>query len=665
MEKGPGGGAGRGGGEILGSDTGGTFTDLVLLRDGALIILKKPSDPLDPARPLLEGAAELGLSSDAEVVHGSTVATNTLLERKGARTVLVTTRGFDDVIEIGRQARPLLYAFHQTRPEPLVPAELRLEVDERLDHLGRAITPLAPGAAEAIAARVAGLGAESVAVCFLHAHVNPEHERAIGAALERSGKSTRHVSLSSEVAPEHREYERTSTTAINAYVTPVVARHVERLQSGLGGRRLRVLQSNGGSISAAQAARGAARTVLSGPAAGVAGAHALARAAGHEDIITLDVGGTSTDVALCPGTPRESTETMVAGLPLRLPALDIHSIGAGGGSIARVDRGGALRVGPESAGARPGPACYGLGGSAPTVTDAHVVLGRIGPSGLLGGRMPLDRDAATHALESLGREVGCSAMEAARDVVLVAEAAMERAIRRISVERGHDPRRFTLVPFGGAGPLHACALADALGIRAVLVPRHPGVLCALGALASGVVKDHARGVIEPLAAGAAARVDALFAPLVDEASRSAREEGIRPEDLSLERRVDARYAGQSHEILVAYDGPDSTLRRFHAAHEERFGHSHDDLPVEITALRVRASSPGPDLGPGAPPPGRAPRSVRGPRAEREDIVAGDKILGPCAVDGFDATVWIADGWDGRADRRGNLLLERARPGSRT
>jgi len=635
----------------------------VLLRDGALIIRKKPSDPSDPARPLLEGAAELTLAEDAEVVHGSTVATNTLLERKGARTVLVTTRGFADVIEIGRQARPLLYAFHQTRPEPLVPAELRLEVDERLDHLGREIVSLEARAAEEIASRVADLRAESVAVCLLHAHVNPAHERAIGAAIEKVAASS-HVSLSSDVAPEHREYERTSTTAINAYVTPVVARYIERLQSGLGGRRLRVLQSNGGSISAAQAARGAARTVLSGPAAGVAGAHALARAAGHEDIITLDVGGTSTDVALCPGAPRESTECIVAGLPLRLPALDIHSIGAGGGSIARVDRGGALRVGPESAGARPGPVCYGLGGRAPTVTDAHVVLGRMGPSGLLGGSMPLDADAAERALASLGRELGCSAEEAARDVVLVAEAAMERAIRRISVERGHDPRRFTLVAFGGAGPLHACALAGALGIRAVVVPRHPGVLCALGALASGIVKDHARGVIEPLGAGGAPRIDALFAPLIDAAARSAREEGIRPEDLALERRVDARYAGQSHEILIPYDGPETTLRRFHSAHEERFGHSHADLTVEITALRVRASSPGPDIGLDAPPPGRPPRSIQGPRAERKDIATGDTVTGPCAIDGFDATVWIADGWEARADRSGNLLLERARPGSR-
>ena len=630
---------------ILGVDVGGTFTDAVLLADGKLRTAKVPTAARQE-ESVVAAAAAVGAGQVERFTHGTTVATNALLERKGARTAFVSTAGFEHLLHLRRQNRAQLYRLCAAHPEPLVPLERCHGVRERVGPQG-VLEPLDLGSLPRL-----GSDVEAVAVCLLFSFRDPSHERSVAEELRRRLPGAR-VVASHELSPELREYERASTTAIDAYLGPVLARYLEALGEAAAGAGLPeplVMRSSGGLATLAEAAAHPAVALVSGPAAGVVGA---VRIAGVEDAITLDMGGTSTDVCLIRGGDAgRSSEREVGGLPLRLPMVDLQTVGAGGGSIVWRDRGGALRVGPESAGADPGPACYGRGGTRPTVTDANLLLGRL-PARLAGG-LELDREAVERAFEGIDPA----------EAIEVVNAEMLRALRLVSVERGHDPRGLALVAFGGAGPLHACALADALGIRAVLVPRHAGVLCALGALASGVVKDHARGVIEPLGAGDAARMDALFAPLVDEASRSAREEGIRPEDLSLERRVDARYAGQSHEILVVYDDPGSTLRRFHAAHEERFGHSHPDVAVEITALRVRASSPGPDIGLDAPPPGRPTRSIRGPRAEREDIANGDTVTGPCAIDGFDATVWIADGWEGRADQSGNLLLERDQPRSR-
>jgi N-methylhydantoinase A len=650
--------------EILGADIGGTFTDFILLRGGKLVAHKVLSSPDDPARSFLRGIAELGLGPRAEVVHGSTVATNAILERKGARTALIATRGFADVIEIGRQDRPGLYDFHPSRPPPLVPADLRFEASERIGAGGEVIRPLEPADVESAAARLEAGGVQSVAISFLFSFLHPEHERLARDAVARAAPRV-FVSLSSDVAPEHREYERTSTAVVNAYVTPVVERYLTRLEQGLAGRPLRILQSSGGSISAAAARRAAARTVLSGPAGGVVGAWSIAALAGYRDVITFDAGGTSTDAAVCAGGWRETTEGSIAGSPILLPSIDIHTVGAGGGSIARVDSGGALRVGPESAGASPGPACYGLGGTEPTVTDAHVVLGRISPGEPLGGKVAVDAEAARRAVKGIAGALGSSIEDAARGIIRVADAVMERAVRRVTVERGHDPRRFTLVAFGGAGPLHACALAEGLGIARILVPRHPGCLSALGMLLADVTMDFSLGVMRPASSLDDGSAAALFRPLIEEARAAMAAEGRAAGALRLERSMDLRYVGQSYELNVPCGARlRETLRRFHAAHRARHGHGDDALPVEVVTLRVKAVRRA-----RRPPFARARRVARRVvprrgRARREDLRPGDRIAGPCSIDQLDATTHVAAGWTASVDALSNLVLERRKRGGR-
>lgn len=671
---------------ILGVDTGGTFTDFYLvLGDGTAAVYKCPSTPGDPARAVLEGLSRMLREArralrapQIEVVHGSTVATNAIIERRGARTALITTEGFRDVLAIGRQTRPRLYDLAPRREPPLVPEELRLEASERLDRRGEALRPLDPAEVERLLERVLDAGAESLAVCFLFSFLNPTHERMVAEAARRRGLS---VSASYEVLPEHREYERASTTVANAYVAPVMARYLSHLADGLrrrGIRRLRVMASNGGSMSAQEAARLAVRTVLSGPAGGVAGAYALARQAGYENVITLDMGGTSTDVGLCPGRLLEREEALVGGLPLRGPALDVVSVGAGGGSIASIDAGGALRVGPESAGADPGPACYGKGLDA-TVTDAHVLLGRIQPEHFLGGRMPLLPQASEQALRRLAGPFGGDPRRAAAAVLKVANANMERALRMVSVERGHDPRLFTLVAFGGAGPLHACELADALGIPQVIVPPHPGVLSALGMAAAPIVKDlraavHLR-LDAPRDEGEIAQLARLRSALLARGRSELEREGFETEGLSAQPILEMRYAGQSYELPVPADSlaPTSFLPAFHAAHRERYGHADPERPVEVVDLRLRLVLPGPAL-PSSPAPARrlsarvAPAARRDvwfdgkpiltPIYPRDSLPAGAEVGGPAIVVQMDSTTVIPPGWRGTVDPRGNLVLSR-------
>ncbi|MEE9286013.1 MAG: hydantoinase/oxoprolinase family protein, partial [Dehalococcoidia bacterium] len=477
---------------IVGIDIGGTFTDFAVLADGVFRVHKVLSTPDDPARAVLEGMRELGIPprQAGAVVHGSTIGTNAVLERKGARTALVATAGFEDVLEIGRQDRPSLYDFDVTRPQPLAPRELRLGARERVDAHGTPIEPLTEAEARDVARRVLDTGAESVAVCLLFSFLNPEHERRIRQALAQAGFGP-FVSLSSEVLPEYREYERTSTTVVNAYIAPVMHRYLARLGEELG-PGLRIMQSSGGSVTAEGARARPVQTISGGPAGGVVGAFRVARMAGHAQVICLDMGGTSTDVSLCPGRVLETTAWELGGLPIHTPAIDVYSVGAGGGSIARIDAGGALLVGPESAGADPGPACYGKG-DLPTVTDANFVLGRLAPEYLQG--LTLDRRRAEKALEPLARRMAVAVVEAAEGVVRVANANMARAVRVISVERGHDPRDFTLVAFGGAGPLHACELAEALAIPRVLAPLYPGVLSAQGMLFADVAREYSTTVM--------------------------------------------------------------------------------------------------------------------------------------------------------------------------
>ncbi len=513
---------------------------------------------------------------------------------------------------------------------------------------------------------------ESVAVSLLFSFLHQAHEQRIGAALREAFGDSVSVSLSSEILPEYREYERTSTTVINAYVAPLMDRYLGRVEAGLDGRRLRVMQSNGGVITSETARSEAARTALSGPAGGAVGAFHVARMAGFDHIISFDMGGTSTDVAIFPGDMLYTREATISGLALRLPIVDVHTVGAGGGSLASVDAGGALRVGPESAGADPGPACYGRG-ERPTTSDANLVLGRLNGDHFLGGQMALYPDRARTALETLAAQMRVqTAEQAAWGVIRVANATMERAIRAISIERGYDPRDFTLVPFGGAGPLHACALAESLRIPRVLIPRAPGVLSALGMTIADLVKDYSQTVLQGQDVLNPARLDTIFAPLEVRARADLLGEGVAGADMILERVLDMRYVGQSHEIAVAQPDDGGWLEAFHAAHAQRYGHRHDDEPVEIVNARLRAIGRGPkpvferlpEDGSDARPAqiGTGPVWFAAAQAtptafyDRDLLCAGNRIDGPAIVFQLDTTTILAPGWRAEVDSWGNLLV---------
>ena len=661
---------------LLGVDVGGTFTDFVYVEGGRTRIAKRPSTPSDPGRAIVDGLRELGWAP-TDVVHGSTVATNTLLTRTGATTALITTRGFRDTLEIGRQARPDLYALHPTRPDPLVGEALRFEVGERIAADGEVVEPLDEDDVARVLDAIEASGVRSVAICFLFSFVNPAHERRAAALARERGLA---VSASHEVLPQHREYERTSTTVANAYLAPVMSNYLSRLERSFSEQTaagasvgLRIMQSNGGSLSAAGAGEQAVRTVLSGPAGGVAGAFAAAVAAGYAQAITFDMGGTSADVSLCPGRLLERTDLTIDGMPIRTPAVDLHTVGAGGGSIAWFDAGGALRVGPQSAGADPGPAAYGRGES-PTVTDAHAVLGRLRPEQRLGGTIALDPARAEAALRTVAAPFGDDPLRAAAAVIDVVNANMARALRVISVERGHDPARFTLVAFGGAGPLHACDLADALGIPAAVIPPSPGVLSASGMLSADVTRDAERGahLVIPADGGAdLAALSNIYDELREQASRAIAADGYR-EDVRIEYAADLRYRGQSHELTVglAEHGSAEAIREaFQAAHEERFGFRDEARGVELVTARVKARAPGHE------PPPRVD-AAESAMAEAEHQAMWDKprltrfldraavanvterVVGPAVITQVDATTLVPLGWAARPLESGALLLER-------
>ena len=656
---------------LLGVDIGGTFTDFVYWDGAAVRIAKRPSTPQRPAQAVLAGIRALGWDPD-EVIHGSTVATNTLLTRRGARTALITTQGFRDTLVIGRQARPLLYALHPARPGPLAPDRLRFEVRERVAADGSVLRALEDADVTAVLERAQQRGATALAVCLLFSFRNPAHEARIAAMAVAAGFE---VSVSHRVLPEHREYERMSTTVANAYVAPAMRRYLDDLEEGLRRQRpvrLRIMQSNGGSISANRAGREAVRTVLSGPAGGVTGAFQAAREAGFSHVITLDMGGTSTDVSLCPGRMLERTDLTVEGIPIKTPALDIHSVGAGGGSIAWLDSGGALRVGPQSAGADPGPAAYGRG-SVPTVTDAHVVLGRLRPDRFLGGAMRLDVERAERAVGVLAGAFGGDIRRTAQAVLDVANANMARALRVISVERGFDPEVFALVAFGGAGPLHACDLADEVGIPTVVIPPGPGVLSAMGMLQADVTKDEAEAVLVTVKADARGPVPALeraFRRLQQRARAALAADGYR-RAVRIERSADLRYAGQSHELPVPLGGRASAaaIRRALAdAHEERFGHADPERAVEVVVARVKARAAGfrAPAGAVAEPTGAATNSsarVVWDRARRTAVVDRARVRrgglrGPAILTQLDSTILVPPGWRAVAHPSGALILRR-------
>src|SRR5580704_5693656 len=516
----------------IGIDSGGTFTDFVVLDDsGTLESFKLRSNPASPADVVLEGLRRIA-ARKAEVVHGSTVATNALLERKGAKTAFVTTRGFEDLIAIGRQNRPELYNLTPALPVPLVPRALCFGVDERVLFDGVVERALAPADIDELQRKIEASGAESVAICLLHSYQNDVHERALLKALDGF------VCASCDISPEFREFERASTTVINAYVGPLMDRYLGELERK-SPHKVAIMQSNGGLLSASEARKHAVRTILSGPAGGIVGAVEIARVCGFKKALTFDMGGTSTDVALAGQQPRLTTEARIDNLPIRIPMLDIHTVGAGGGSIARVDSGGSLRVGPESAGAMPGPACYGVGVEA-TVTDAHVVLGRIAAQQLAGGEMRIDIGAAERAVARVGAALGVDTIQAAAAILRVANSNMERAIRAVSVERGEDPREFPLVAFGGCGGLHACEIAEELGISTVIVPRMAGALSALGMLLADRTRDYSIGAL------GVSDYETRFRKLEKQATRDVR-------GATLHRFADVRYAGQSYELTIPWN----------------------------------------------------------------------------------------------------------------
>jgi N-methylhydantoinase A len=680
----------------VGVDTGGTFTDFVFEVKGRLQIFKLASTPADPARAIIAGLRRIAKVTNSElvnleVVHGTTVGTNALLQRRGARAALVTTKGFEDVLAIGRQARPELYNLNAIKPTPLVPDNLRLGVRERITSSGEVLEALSLVDINALVQKVKRSRAESVAISLLFSFTNPVHEQQLATALEALNIP---LSISHKILPEYREYERTSTVAINAYLQPLMGAYLNRLSTSAGklgplaankqrpkaqdqrpSFSLRVMQSSGGSISASAAAAEPVRTILSGPAGGIVGALRAAQAAGFPNIVTFDMGGTSTDVALCDrGALRMTSEANVAGLPVAVSVMDIHTVGAGGGSIARVDEGGSLRVGPESAGADPGPACYGRS-LLPTVTDAHLVLGHFAGSGLLGGEFKLDETRAHKALAGLamnmtsaaGRRV--SVTEAAQGVLSVVNTNMERALRRISVERGYDPRGFALLPFGGAGGLHAVDLARALRIPTIILPSAAGALSAIGVLAADVVKDQRRTVMLEVKPGIAAKLQKTFEAMEGSTRTALRGEGFSEREQRHQRSLAARYKGQSFELEIKQTTGDIAAA-FHRAHHARYGYAQKSNVVEIVAARLRSAGVVEKLKQRRLPAASqiAPRrsgyseavfsgqKVRAAVYNRDELRAGAELRGPCIVTEYSSTTLIPKGAKARVDVYGNLII---------
>lgn len=670
---------------VVGIDVGGTFTDIAVLQDGRLSVHKLPSTPQNPSLGIVQGVDEVGIDKgSADFVHGSTVATNALLEGKGSRTALVTTMGFEDVLEIGRQSRAELYNLEQDRSPALAPWELRFGLTERIDFTGAILEDLQPDAIEALISLIGKSEADAVAVSFLFSFLNPVHEEMVYEALRKMDPAP-FISLSSRVLPEFREYERTSTVVVNAYVGQVMSRYLGELEQSLG-EGLRIMQSSGGSITARLASEQPVRTILSGPAGGVVGAFHVSAQAGYPDIITLDMGGTSTDVSLCPGRIKETGSSNVGGHPISVPMIEIHTVGAGGGSIARVDAGGALTVGPQSAGADPGPACYGRGDQL-TVSDANLLLGRLRPDHFLGGRMTLNLPRAQGLMADLAAGLSLSEQQAALGILRVVNANMERAIRAISLERGYDPRSFTLVPFGGAGPVHGCDLAQELGIPRVLIPARPGILSALGVAIADVVKDYSRTVMlrpDALRQAQGELVESLeeeFHGMEGLARAELEQEGLPGERMLARRFLDVRYVGQSFELNIDY--PTSRASRtseglaraisdsFYRAHLQRFGYADRAEPVEIVNLRLKLdlAVDKPDLqletASGADASGAQIATVsvvfregelETPLYDRDLLATGNRITGPALVVQLDTTTVVPPGWQGEVDAYGNLLL---------
>jgi len=654
---------------LLGIDTGGTFTDFVLYRAGALRTHKVLSTPAAPEQAILQGLRELGLlSANAlRIVHGSTVATNAVLEGKGVRCVFVTNRGLRDLLTIGRQTRRELYALQPEPVPPPVPRDDCLETGGRLGPDGELLEDLTDADLQALAEAIAARAPAAVAIDLLYAWQDDRFERRIADFLADRFGADLFVSRSSAVLPEFREYERGMATWLNSYVGPLVEGYLRRLQAGAGRAQIAVMQSAGGTIDAAQAGRQAVRMLLSGPAGGLAAARFLGQLTGRPKLLTFDMGGTSTDVALVEGDIRLTTEGRIAGWPVAVPMVDMHTIGAGGGSIAFVDSGGLLQVGPESAGADPGPACYGRGGTRPTVTDANLLLGRLRPDAFLGGGMNLDTAAARAAMTPLAEALDMTPLQVAEGIVRIANEHMAHALRVISVQRGIDPRDHTLVSFGGAGGLHVCALAEALGMRRAMVPIHAGVLSALGMLVAPRARELSRSHIVSLESADPADIEARFLELEAQGRAELEAEGVAAEHIESARMLDLRYQGQSWTLNVPWQGIKGSEAAFHEHHAARFGHRLE-RPVELVNLRVSLKSRHtpprlPTLPPSPPATPKEHVTLTGydtaiPIWPRDALLPGQPITGPAIVIETVSTTWLAPGWRGEMDEYGNLCLVR-------
>ncbi|MBU2963535.1 hydantoinase/oxoprolinase family protein [Citreicella sp. C3M06] len=673
----------------IGVDVGGTFTDLCAIeaQTGRIALHKVPSTPANPALAIVSGLdgladkAGFDLGDVRAIGHGTTVATNALIQRTGARVAMLTTQHFRDLVEIGRQTRPLMYDLRADYPAPLAPRHLRLEITERIGAAGEVVTPLDMATVDAAIEVLKAEAVEAVAIAFLFSYLNPSHEQAVKARLTEALPGVA-ISASSDVMPEFREYERSSTTLLNAYLQPAFGDYMRTLSAEVAAcsprASLGVNQSSGGLMSVDKARDFPIRTAMSGPAAGANGAIHTAMQSGIENVITYDVGGTSADVALIKGQAIGlAFDRDVADFPVRMPMVDINTVGAGGGSIAWFDRGGLMKVGPASAGARPGPACYGHGGSHATVTDANVVLGRLSTRGLLGGDMSLDVEASFRVVGEVARQLGCPIETAARGILDIMAANSVRAIRAISVERGHDPRDFALMPFGGAGPLHAEAVARALGIRTILVPLLPGILCAEGLLVAGRSEALVRSQRLPLDAAAPDTLATLSAELRAEAEAWFDAEDIAPQERSVSLVADMRHASQNYELQIPVGANVGDLEAlkdaFFEAHTRAYGFHNSEDPIEIIALRMTPQGAKPQVG--TPPQGAgasttpAPRSRRpvwfnGPEAidtpvfERADLAPGTALHGPAVIDQFDSTLLLFPGDAARIDDALNILITR-------
>jgi len=658
---------------ILGVDTGGTFTDFFLQTEAGLKTYKLPSTPDDPSRAIMQGIRYFfgrNLPEDLEIIHGSTVATNAFLERKGARILLVTTHGFEDVLFIGRQNRARLYDFGVTRPQEIIPRSMVAGIRERMLFDGSVLRPPGKSIGRRLRGICRGKNVESVAVCLLHSYANDAHEKQVKDGLEQLGIP---VILSSEILPEFREYERLTTTLINAYLSPIMSSYIKRLQSRLGKVTLNIQQSNGNILPAGDIDRRAVYTVLSGPAGGVHGAHQLAGEMGIDKLISFDMGGTSTDVSLCDKTPTLTRDHSIDGYPIRIEVMDIHTVGAGGGSLARIDSGGLLKVGPDSAGARPGPICYGVGGRQLTVTDANLFLGRLLPDRFMGGAMQLETGKVDNAMRKLAEELGLAPVAAALGIIRIVNASMAKAVRAVSLERGYDPKEFALFAFGGASGLHCCELAKELSIKKIVVPARAGILSAQGMVFAEPALDYMQALF---LVGEELESEVLSDSMDKLVNRGLAEadnifKGAEKGNIIIDRFLNLRYRGQSYEICIPYT--ENFIELFHQAHEHNFGYRLEEKPLELVSIQCsirikkkKISLPrntATRVGAAVPVSNTLVHFETGSREiavfERKTLSAGRKVSGPALIVDDYTTILLSEDFTLQVDTLLNLILEKS------